>query len=506
MKRLVVLLCALSATLNLVAQPVDVSPETPAIPVADPAPEATPVAEPAPEPAPEAAPAPEATPTPETTTTPPPAPETPVEVPMTAIPVPDPAPEAGIPDPAPVVESATLPEPKLIQLAPGPEAQQQIQEALIVAEPGSIIELAEGRYVLSMGLSLDVDGCTIRGAGMDKTILDFSQQNAGSEGLLVTADNVLLHDFAIENAKGNCFKSNAANNLTLRRIRAEWTAGPKESNGAYGLYPVSGKGLLLEECIVRGASDAGIYVGQTENIIVRKNRVEYNVAGIEIENCYFADVYENVATLNTGGILVFDLPGLPKQRGHDVRVFKNEVFDNSTKNFAPKGNIVAKVPTGTGVMVMSNANVHVFENTIKDHGTVNVLVCSYLLSGNEIVDPNYYPFPEGISIHNNVFGSVGDSPDGDFGTMAVGMLGLPLPDIIWDGVMNPAKAENGQMPEALRVYVDNNTKDGGGEIAFANVDALRSITDPAAAIINRDVSVHAGTLPEPAPIVLPGAR
>jgi len=494
MYRIIVLLCAICTSLGVIAQPPDVSPETPAIPVADPT--ATPA------PAPEVpAPAPEV---------PVPAPETPApapaEVPMTEVPAPAPAPEAGTPEPAPVVESAALTVPKVVQLAPGPEAQQQIQEAFIVAEPGTILEFAEGRYLLTMGLSLDVDGCTIRGAGMDKTILDFSQQDAGSEGLLVTADNVLLHDFAIENAKGNCFKSNAANNLTLRRLRAEWTGGPKETNGAYGLYPVSGNGLLLEECIVKGASDAGIYVGQTEQIIVRKNRVEYNVAGIEIENCYSADVYENVATLNTGGILVFDLPGLPKQRGHDVRVFKNEVFNNSTKNFAPAGNIVGKVPTGTGVMVMSNANVHIFENNIRDHGTVNVLVCSYLLSGNEIVDPNYYPFPEGISIHNNVFGKVGNSPDGDFGTMAVGMLGLPLPDIIWDGVMNPAKAENGQMPEALRIYVDNNTKEGGGEIAFANVDALRAITDPATAVVNRDVSVHAGTIPEPAPILLPGAR
>lgn len=425
---------------------------------------------------------------------------------MTEVPTPTPAPEAGTPDPAPVVESVVLTEPKLVQLAPGPEAQQQIQEAFIVAEPGTIFEFAEGRYTLTMGLSLDVDGCTVRGAGMDKTVLDFSLQDAGSEGLLVTADNVLLHDFAIENAKGNAFKSNAANDLTIRRVRAEWTGGPKETNGAYGLYPVSGKGLLVEECIVRGASDAGIYVGQTETIIVRKNRVEYNVAGIEIENCYFADVYDNVTTLNTGGILVFDLPGLPKQRGHDIRIFNNQIVDNNTKNFAPAGNIVAKVPAGTGIMVMSNSNVHVFENTINKHGTFSVLICSYLLSGNEIVDPNYYPFPEGIVVRNNTIGAGGNAPDGDLGTLAVGMAGLPIPDIIWDGVMNPAKAENGQIPEALRVYIANNVKEGGGEVSFANVDALRAVTDPATAVVNRDASVHAGTLPEPAPVVLPGAR
>src|SRR3546814_6278131 len=39
---------------------------------------------------------------------------------------------------------------------------------------------------------------------------------------------------------------------------------------------------------------------------------------------------------------------LPQQGGHNVRIFDNVVNDNSTPNFAPKGNIVASVPTGTG--------------------------------------------------------------------------------------------------------------------------------------------------------------
>ena len=66
---------------------------------------------------------------------------------------------------------------------------------------------------------------------------------------------------------------------------------------------------------MKGASDAGFYVGQSRNIIVRRNRAEGNVAGIEIENSIGADVYENTATGNTGGILVFNLPDLPMKGG-----------------------------------------------------------------------------------------------------------------------------------------------------------------------------------------------
>lgn len=422
-----------------------------------------------------------------------------------AAPVAAPAPVEP-PPAAPAVQAEPLPAPTVVQLGPGPDAQTQVQEAFIVAAPNTTFEFAEGRYEFTMGLSLDVDHCTIRGAGMDKTVFDFSKQDAGSEGLLVTADHVTLENFAIENAKGNCFKSNAANQLFIRRVRTEWTGGPKETNGAYGLYPVNGRDILVEDCVVRGASDAGIYVGQSENIIVRRNTVEFNVAGIEIENCHYADVYDNVATKNTGGILVFDLPGLPKQRGRNVRVLKNKVFDNNTKNFAPQGNIVAKVPTGTGIMVMSNSNVHIFENEIRDHGTINVLICSYLASGNEITDPNYYPFPEGIYIHSNVFGPGGKSPDGEFGQLAATFLGPELPDIVWDGVVNAQKFENGEIPAELRLYVEKNTKDGGGDVTFANIDALQFAVDPANAVVKRDITLHAGQLPALPAIAIAGAE
>src|SRR5690606_9987860 len=112
-------------------------------------------------------------------------------------------------------------------------------------------------------------------------------------------------------------------------------------------------------------SDAGIYVGQSRNIIVRNNRVEENVAGIEIENSTGADVYGNVATGNTGGILVFNLPGLPVF-GARTRVHDNLLEANNEPNFAPAGNIVATVPTGTGVFILANDQVEVFGNVLRN--------------------------------------------------------------------------------------------------------------------------------------------
>ena len=394
-------------------------------------------------------------------------------------------------------------EAKVIKFAPNADIQTQVQEAFITADPGTVFEFAEGRYEFEMGLSLDLDGTTIRGAGMDKTVWTFKTQDAGSEGLLVTADKVTLEDFGIQDTRGNCFKSNAANDLIIRRVRAEWTGGPKAENGAYGLYPVNGSNLLVEDCVVIGASDAGVYVGQTKNVIVRRNRVEYNVAGIEIENCHHADVYDNIATNNTGGILVFDMPGLPVKHGQAHRVFKNKVFNNNTANFAPPGNIVAGVPAGTGIMVMANYNVEIFENDIRDHGTTNIMLTSWLATLKPYNDPEYQTNPEGIHIHSNTFGACGDNPGGKGGKDIAKLTGPPIPDVVWDGIVDARKLVDGKLPAERRIYVHSNKKDGG-EVAVASLGGIDSLIKMDPAGVNRDPQQFAGELPRVQPVSLPG--
>ena len=150
---------------------------------------------------------------------------------------------------------------------------------------------------------------------------------------------------------------------------------------------------LIDGAVAIGASDAGIYVGQSTQIIVRNSRAEYNVAGIEIENSTFADVYNNVATNNTGGILVFDLPNSGSGRS-EYRVFNNQISNNNVKNFAPAGNIVGEVPTGTGMMVLANDSIEVFGNEFADNDSANVMIVSYFITERPFDDPNYDLFRE----------------------------------------------------------------------------------------------------------------
>jgi parallel beta-helix repeat protein len=287
---------------------------------------------------------------------------------------------------------------KTIAVAPGDGAQERLQEALIAAEPGDVVELGAGRFVLTDGLSLDVARVTVKGQGVKETILDFSGQQGSGEGLLVTSDDVVLRDFAVENSKGDGIKSKGADRIVYHRLRVEWTGGPKETNGAYGVYPVESKDVLIDSVIVRGASDAGIYVGQSRNIVVRGSTVTENVAGIEIENSYDADVHDNIATHNTGGVLVFDLPNLPQMGGRNVRVF---------------------------------------DNIIGGNGTSNIMVVGYRF---EHKDATYDPLPQNVVIWDNQHGRAGWDPKFRGGTEIAAAMGGSFPAIFWDGAGGEARA------------------------------------------------------------------
>ena len=374
------------------------------------------------------------------------------------------------------------------KIIPSPSANDEIQEALILAEPGDTVFLSKGIYKLDHGLSLDVNDVSIIGEGMYETVLDFSNQKSGAQGLLITSDNVLMQDFAIENAKGDAIKSKGVKNISFIKVRTEWTNGPDSKNGAYGLYPVESIGVLIDGCVAIGASDAGVYVGQSEQIIVRNTRAEFNVAGIEIENSYYADVYNNIATNNTGGILVFDLPNLPKQGGKFVRIFQNKSFNNNTDNFAPEGNIVGLVPSGTGLIIMANRNVEVFNNFFDNNQTVHIaVVAGELESGDE----NYDPYPKSVQIHNNEYLNVGKNPDisrGDLSPILIDIAQGDMPDIIWDGLLPISELFFGQPQEEKIIIKEAN------ETNFLDLDVFWYVAFPFFHSPSRDKNEFEGSI------------
>ena len=352
---------------------------------------------------------------------------------------------------------------------------ESIRHWFIDATDGSTLTIPPGKFEFDRSLVLRANNISIVGAGQGRTVLSFHGQRQGAEGILLTGNGIRIEGLAVEDTVGDAIKINQSRDVVIRDVRVEWTRGSHTDNGAYGIYPVQCENVLIEESTAIGASDAGIYVGQSRRIIVRNSVARHNVAGIEIENSTDADVYGNHVAENTGGILVFDLPNLPVQGGRRTRVFDNEVKANNTPNFAPPGNTVAGVPTGTGIMISANDDIEVFGNHVTDNDTANMLVVSYLITGNRPTDVNYDPYPERIHIHDNVFEGGGVAPDSGPLKRLVDGTGMSVPDIVWDGY-----ARGDANPQICI--------DGNGTADFVNLGA------PVGFVASFDLEPHRCTL------------
>ena len=362
--------------------------------------------------------------------------------------------------------------------------EKNIQTQFILAEPGDTITIPEGVYQIKGTLSIEgKENLVIRGFGMNKSILSFSGQTDGAQGLSITnSKNIILENFTVQNSKGDAIKAQYVDGLVFRSVKAEWTGGPKPTNGAYGLYPVQCANVLIEYSVAIGASDAGIYVGQSNNIIIRHSTAYHNVAGIEIENSFDAMVYANHTYENTGGILVFDLPDLVQKKGGNIRVYYNIVQNNNLYNFAPPGNIVSKVLPGTGILVLAANDVHIYDNTIQNNNSIGTGIVSYFITEKAFTDSLYNPFTSDIHIYNNVYHRKTGLPtlDYDIGQLMAIKYGRNTPDIIYDGMQDPDVVEG--------LCIQNNF-----HAEFTNLDIERNFEkwySPFLSNFSEDMSSH----------------
>ena len=350
------------------------------------------------------------------------------------------------------------------------DTEKDLQTQFILAEPGDTITIPNGTHNIKGALSIEgKENLVIRGSGMNRSILSFAGQTEGAQGISITnSTNIILEDFSVHDTKGDAIKVQYTDGIIFRRVSAEWTGGPKETNGAYGLYPVLCQNVLIEHSVAIAASDAGIYVGQSRDIVVRYSIAVNNVAGIEIENSIDAEVYENHTYDNTGGILIFDLPDLVRKKGGHIRVYNNLIEHNNLFNFAPEGSIVGKVIPGTGVMVLATSDVHVYDNTIRNNKSVGTAIVSYFITEEAINDSLYNPYTSSIHIYNNTYERMPGLPalDYEIGQLLAIKYGRNTPDIIYDGMPDPAyiNAEGIILPES-NLCIQNNS-----EARFTNMD------------------------------------
>ena len=263
---------------------------------------------------------------------------------------------------------------------------------------------------------------TIKGVvnGEERPWLD--GENTRSDGFNTTGDDFVLEGFRHPQHIGNGVLTTGAERVIYRDLIIR-------DAGLYGLYPVESTDMLIEHNVVSGIADAAIYVGQSRGpIVVRNNEVHDNVTGIEIENSTNAEVYDNYAHDNSGGILVFLLPNNPSKVGYNTRVYNNRIINNNHVNFGKPNSTVSKVPPGAGIMIMTADNTEVFGNTISGNQTFGVALTSLytLYSRDTVFDLG--ALPENNWIHDNTYENNGYDAQG-----LVKQLGLPGADVMWTG-------------------------------------------------------------------------
>jgi parallel beta-helix repeat protein len=367
-------------------------------------------------------------------------------------------------------------EPRTFKIEPGKSATNDAVAAFFEAAPGDTIEFGCGFFEFSTGLVMqDTEGVTVKGCGREKTVLSFLNSDTAEGFLISNVKGVTVSDLTVTDSPGDGIKIKSSDIITYRNVRTMWSSAdktvdadnyetaiqyecpaeplsklnpapyaPDSGNGRYGIYPVQVSNVLLDNVESLGASDAGIYVGQSDDIVIKNSRALYNVAGYELENTQRAEMFGNKAECNTLGYLIYDLPFLT-QYGYQARMHDNEARNNNFDNFA-RGGLVSKAPSGSGLITLAHDQVEIDNNSFKDHKTAGIIITSYEILGDD-GDLRQDIYTEALSIHDNNFENSGYAlppPElevltgGDISTALPALIGLKNggqgADILWDGL------------------------------------------------------------------------
>ena len=349
---------------------------------------------------------------------------------------------------------------RVFTVNPGPNASAEMVAAMVDLRPGDTLAFGCGYFELDSGIQINgTEDVTVKGCGINETVLSFKNSRT-QEGVSVTnVRGITVEGLTVLDSPGDGFKLKGVDHGTLRHVRAIWSSGrnqpgedtitaanypsklnvactqPARENpanplslpgnttspdytvsvaaGRYGIYPVESRNILVEFTESIGASDAGIYVGQTNNAIIRNSRAAYNVFGFEIENVQSGEYVDNIAECNTGGFLVYDLDGLT-QYGKRARVTGNIARNNNSYNFAEPGTIVANVPRGSGLITLAYDKIDIVDNVFENNDTGGIIITSYDVLGVP-GDRRLDMYSEPVHIRGNTFTNNGNN--------------LPLPDV-----------------------------------------------------------------------------
>lgn len=314
--------------------------------------------------------------------------------------------------------------------------QEDMLTALVDVEPMQVVCVSEGTFNFTRQLTMTTDDVTLRGAGQDTTIFDFSDQKSGGNGILIEGDRNTIETLTVIETPGDGIRANDVDGVVFRNVTVGWAAEADPTNGAYALYPVQSQNVVIDGCVVYGAADAGVYLGQSGKSLIENSEAYGNVIGIEVENSTDVVVRNNNAHDNTNGILIITLPGLDTLDGKRANVHGNTIVNNNTVNFGDPGTTVGILPPGAGVLMVATDTNEVWDNEITGNDSFGVAVIGFLPSlFDDPNDPDFDIYSEGNYVHDNVISDNATSPD----QLVLVLNGnqTPGPQVIAGGCFNP---------------------------------------------------------------------
>jgi parallel beta-helix repeat protein len=398
---------------------------------------------------------------------------------------PDAADAADARDAPPTCDAGTTP-PCTVRLKPSATDQTTVQGALTAAHANDVICFDDGTYQFTDKLEVTTRDLTLRGTASG-AVLDFAREPADAlAGVHATSDGFTIEGLAVKNTTGDAVRVDGpATGITFRDLKITWDVAPTPDAGTsdaasdaapsdagptpapraiYGIYPITCNDVLIEGNDVSGATDSGIYVGQSTNVIVRNNVAHGNPGGIEIEDSTHVEAYGNHAYDNAAGLLVLNDPGLPIENGLYSNVHDNILEGNNHSNFGV--GLVQSVPVGIGLLIVAASQTDVHSNTMRNNDSTGTLIVGCTLLNNFMPCPtgdnDYYPWPESDFIHDNVYGGNGTSPDPAFAVLGA----TTLPDIVWDGDMNPMGTKGANAGICITGNIDDMLADASAQATF----------------------------------------
>jgi parallel beta-helix repeat protein len=247
---------------------------------------------------------------------------------------------------------------------------QSIQAAIDAAAPGATIVVQPGTYReagATRALTITKPGIHLIGQSRRGRPVVLEQSGTQTQGIWVSPTDTLdpadveqppcgvsnnrlagfdVRGFTVQGFSGFGIYLACVDSFNIRNNTAR-------ANLTYAIFPVrSRRGHMTGNTVSGTLSDACLYVGQDDSIVVQNNHASDCLIGLQIENSTNIRYTGNVSEHNTAGMIVDILNGRQVKVVSNNRVEHNVFRDNNRPNSAPPSEDTSQILPGIGLIVV----------------------------------------------------------------------------------------------------------------------------------------------------------